>query len=331
MKILITGADGLLGNNLVRECLSRKHFVGVMLLSEKVETPGLDGLPLHRFYGNILDEESVRNAIKGFEVVIHLAASTQVNPPKDKKITEINVLGTKHVVQACLDFHVKRLIHIGTANSFAPGTRKQLGTEENEYTGQSYGLDYFDSKYSAQQLVLESVKNHSLNAIVVNPTFMIGPFDTKPSSGTLLLSLYKKQIPFCTPGSKTFIAVKDACIAICNSIEMGRSGQCYILGNEHYTYQGFFQLVSSSLGFSTPKRILPAILIRCYGHFNSFFSKITRKTPVLSKEMARLACENHCYSGEKARKDLKMPHTPLSVAIKECFQWFGENGSTSKN
>ncbi len=331
MKVLVTGGEGLLGNNLIRELLDRSFEVGVLLQKKEMPTLGLDGLPLHRFYGNILDEESVRNAIKGFDVVIHLAASTQVNPPKDKKITEINVLGTKHVVQACLDFHLKRLIHVGTANSFAPGTLEQPGTEENEYTGQSYGLDYFDSKYSAQQLVLESVKNHSLNAIVVNPTFMIGPFDTKPSSGTLLLSLYKKQIPFCTPGSKTYIAVKDACIAICNSIEMGRSGQCYILGNEHYTYQGFFQLVSSSLGFSTPQLILPAILIRSYGHFNTFLSKITRKTPVLSKEMARLACENHCYSGEKARKDLKMPHTPLSVAIKDCFQWFEENGYTSKN
>jgi dihydroflavonol-4-reductase len=330
MKILITGADGLLGNNLVRECLSRKHEVGVMLLSEKATPQGLVGLPLKRFYGNILDEKLVRSAIQGFDVVIHLAASTQVNPPKDKKITEINVLGTKHVIQACLDFQVKRLIHVGTANSFAPGSIEHPGTEENGYSGQAYGLDYFDSKYAAQKLILESVKNNSLNAIVVNPTFMIGPFDTKPSSGALLLSLHKKQIPFCTPGSKTYIAVKDACVAICNSIEMGRSGQCYILGTENYTYKDFFQLVSSTLGFSTPKLGLPSFLIKSYGNFNSFLSKTTGKIPVLSKEMARLACENHCYSGEKARKELKMPHTPLSIAIKESYRWFEENGYISK-
>jgi len=331
MKVLITGGEGLLGNNLCRELLKRRIDVGVFLLNKDLPTIGLDGLPLQRFYGNIVDEQSVRCAIEGFDVVIHLAASTQVNPPKDKKITEINVQGTKNVIQACLDFKVKRLIHVGTANSFGPGTEEKPGTEENEYTGHTYGIDYFDSKFMAQELVLNAVKNQSLDAIVVNPTFMIGPFDTKPSSGALLLSLHKKQIPFCTSGSKTYIAVKDACIAICNSIEMGERGQCYILGNEHYTYQAFFQLVSSSLGFSTPRIVFPNLLIRSYGRFNSFISKITKKTPVLSKEVARLACENHCYSGEKARRELKMPHTPLSVAIKECYQWFEENGYTSKN
>ncbi len=71
MKILITGADGLLGNNLVRECLSRNYEVGVMLWSEKATSPGLDGLPLHRVYGNILDESQVRNAIQGFDIVFH--------------------------------------------------------------------------------------------------------------------------------------------------------------------------------------------------------------------------------------------------------------------
>jgi dihydroflavonol-4-reductase len=89
-------------------------------------------------------------------------------------------------------------------------------------------------------------------------------------------------------------------------------------------------LVSSTLGFSTPKLELPSFLIKSYGNFNSFLSKITGKTPVLSKEMARLACENHCYSGEKARKELKMPHTPLSIAVKESHLWFEENGYISK-
>ena len=330
MKILITGADGLLGNNLVRECILRNYDVSVMLFSEKISTPGLDGLPLNRFFGNILDESAVRKSVEGHDIVIHLAASTQINPPRNPNITEVNVTGTRNIIQACKDFKVKRLIHVGTANSFGPGTPKNPGSETSEYVGHRYRLDYFDSKQQAQQLVLAAAKSAQLNALVVNPTFMIGPYDTKPSSGELLLALYHQKVPICTPGSKTYIAVKDAAVAICNSIELGESGNCYILGNENHTYQEFFQLVSKTLQFRTPQMVLPAFLIKLFGILNSSLSKITGKLPVVSKEMARLSSEDHCYSGDKAREKLKMPHTPLAIAIEECFDWFLKNGYTQK-
>ena len=326
MRVFITGADGLLGNNLVRECLYRKFEVRVLLVNETTEAKGLRDLPIDRVYGNILDPTAVRKGMEGIDVVIHLAASTQVNPPRAKNINDVNIIGTQNIIQSAKDLKIKRLIHVGTANSFGPGSRENPGNEMSPYSGFKYRLDYFDSKFKAQEMVLQAAKNEQLDALVVNPSFMIGPLDSKPSSGALILALVKKKIPVCTPGSRTYVAVKDASHAIANAITLGKNGECYILGNESLTYSEFFKLLSKSLQVNVPKITLPSMLIRSYGKFNSSISKLTGKPPILSKEMATLSCENHCYSGEKARNELKMPHTPLNIAIKEAFEWFVENG-----
>ena len=331
MKVLLTGADGVLGNNLVRELLSRNYKVSVMLLNEQLPTLGLNGLPVQRYFGNILDRSVVANAISGHDMVIHAAASTQVYPARDSIIHEVNVTGTSHVIEACLKHKVKRLIHIGTANSFAPGCKQKPGNENGRYNGFKYGLDYIDSKHEAQNLVLNAITTKGLNAVIVNPTFIIGPYDTKPSSGALILALFHKKIPVYTHGSKTYVAVKDAAVAIVNSITLGQVGECYILGNHNLSYKEAFELMAETIGVSAPKFSLPSQIIKLYGIYNSWYAKISGRVPSVTKELAVLSCEHHCYSGEKARQQLHMPSTDMSIAVKECFEWFKQNGYTTLN
>jgi len=330
MKVLITGADGLLGNNLVRELLSREYEVSVMLLNEQLPTLGLNELPIQRYFGNVLDKSAVENAISGHDMVIHAAASTQLYPARDSIIHEVNVTGTSHVIEACLNNNVKRLIHIGTANSFAPGYKHEPGDENSTYNGFKYGLDYIDSKYEAQNLVINAVTNKGLNAVIVNPTFMIGPYDTKPSSGGLILALFHKKIPVYTKGSKTYVAVKDAAVAIANALTLGKAGECYILGNHCLSYQEAFELIGVTIGVSAPRISLPPQIIKLYGIFSSWYAKISGIVPSVTKELAIISSEHHCYSGEKARQQLLMPNTDLQISVKECFEWFLQNGYTNK-
>ncbi len=330
MKILITGADGVLGNNLVRELLKRGHSISVLLIDKNTPSPTLNGLPVKRFYGNILDYESVDLAIEGHDVVIHAAASTQVYPARSETINEVNINGTQHIIDSCLKHNVKRMIHVGTANSFGNGCIINPGNEKTPYVGYRYGLDYIDSKRKAQELVLKAVREKQLPAVIVNPTFMIGPFDSKPSSGSLILALYQKKIPVITTGSKNYIAVKDAAIAISNAIEKGKIGECYILGNHNLSYKEAFTLISEVIGVKPPKFMIPSYLVRLYGSLNSFIGSMFGVRPSITKEIAQLSCENHCYSSEKARKELDMPITDLRVAVGECFEWFKKNGYFTK-
>jgi dihydroflavonol-4-reductase len=157
---------------------------------------------------------------------------------------------------------------------------------------------------------------------------MIGPYDTKPSSGALILALYHKNIPIYTQGSKTYIAVKDAAIAIANAITLGQVGECYILGNHNLCYKEAFELIANSIGVNAPRFSMPSQMVKLYGILNSGYGKISGSVPTVTKELAVLSSEHHCYSGEKARQQLQMPCTDMRTAVKECFEWFQQNGYT---
>ena len=183
MKVMVTGADGVLGSNLVRVLLDRGHVVRVLQLTGTT-SPTLEGLPIEQRQGNILDPDSIEACMEGMEAVIHCAASTQVFPAKNNFIRRVNVEGTNNIAEACLKLSVQRLVYVGTANSF--GTQPdapELADEGCDYTSHVYGLDYMDSKREAQELLVRRVAEDGLPAIVVNPTFMIGAYDSKPSSG----------------------------------------------------------------------------------------------------------------------------------------------------
>lgn len=325
MKILVTGPDGVLGSNLVRELLSRSYDVSVLLL-EGSKSPTLEDLPIQRFYGNIMNPQDLDACIAGKDVVIHCAASTSVFPARDEFVNRVNIEGSKNVADACLKHNIQRLVYVGTANSFGYGsTIEDPGKEGNPYVSIKYGLDYMDSKRKAQEVILDYVKDKQLPAVIVNPTFMIGPYDSKPSSGAMIIALYNGKVPGYTDGGKNYIAVKDAATAIANAITMGEIGECYILGNENLTYKEAFEKMAKVLGVKPPKRKLGRSIVVFYGALNSFLAKTFRLQPAITKELAIISCDRHYYSSKKAQEVLKLPQTPLEVAVKECFDWFKEN------
>ena len=326
MKVLVTGPDGVLGSNLVRKLLQNNYKVQVFVERGKT-TPTLEGLDIKFYYGNILNQDDLKAAFENTDYVIHCAAHTSVFPARNKYVNTVNIEGTKNIANACIEFGVKKLIYVGTANSFGFGpSKEELGNESQPYRSLKYGLDYMDSKYHAQLHLLKIIKEKGLNATIVNPTFMIGPFDSKPSSGKMILALYNGKIPGYTKGGKNYIAVKDVVVAIINAIDKGKTGECYILGNENLTYSEAFNKMAEAIGAKAPKRKLTKFMVVTYGSFNSFFAKLFRYSPSVTRELAIISCDKHYYSSEKAQKELDLPQTPIEEAVKESFDWFKNNG-----
>lgn len=321
MKVLLTGADGLLGSNVVRELLKRKYDVSVFIEAGKKSKTLPEG-KVNIIYGNILNEKEVDEAIQGMDYVIHCAANTNIWPTRSEIIRAVNVDGTENVISACLKHDIKRLISVGTANSFASGGIINPGDETNNYEAHVYNLDYMDSKRLAQDLVIDAVRNKGLKAIVVNPTFMIGPYDSKPSSGAMIQALAQGKIPGFAPGGKNYICVKDAAIGINNALTQGRIGECYILGNENLTYKEIFTKISKTIDQPAPKKSIPGVLIKFLGAVNSRIGKIFKTNPSITKEIAILSCEDHYYSSQKAVSELSLPQTPIEKGVKECYDWF---------
>lgn len=328
-KVLLTGADGLLGSNLVRELLSRKYSVRVFI--EKGRTTGtLDGLDIERFTGDIMSLSDLKDAAGGCTCIVHAAAVTSLWPSRCETIRQINITGTRNVIAAALDCHIERMIHIGTANSFGAGSKNDPGDENRPFNAGKYRLDYIDSKYQAQLEVLEAVRLKGLPALIVNPTFMIGSYDSKPSSGAMVMSVAASKIPGYTRGGKNYIYVKDAVAGIVNALEIGEIGECYILGNVNMSFNEAFTMMADVLHAKRPRLYLPPQVAIFYALFSEILSKVTGKPPKVNLPMAKLANDDCYYSAGKARKYLNLPQTDISNAILECHNWLQTNGYYNK-
>ena len=325
MKILVTGADGLLGSNLVRELLSRGHAIRAFVQPGRQQKT-LEGLTIDKFPGNLLNPDEVVQAAEGCDAIIHCAASTAVWPIRSEIINQVNIEGTKNIITAVYKNKIARLIYVGTANSFGFGSKEQPGVEGNPYKSAMYGLDYMDSKYKAMQVVLEEVKKNSLPAVVVNPTFMFGPYDSTPSSGAMIVALYKGKVPGYTKGGRNYLCAKDAAVAIANALTKGRVGECYILGNENLSYNEIFTKIANTIGVKSPSLPIPSVFATLYGRIGSLMGNLTGKAPAISYPLARISADEHYYSPAKARTELGLPQTPVETGIRESFDWLKENG-----
>ncbi len=325
---MVTGADGLLGSNTVRSLLERGYDVGVFTQRGK-RTPTLEGLPLKHYEGDLLDRASLIKAFSGYEVIIHIAANTSVWPSRSKASWAVNLTGTEHVLDAAEYVQANRVICIGTANSFTPGTKENPGDETTAFGCEKYHLDYIDSKYAALQLIRQRVAERQLPAIVIHPTFMIGPYDSTPSSGVMIIRLLQGKIPGYTNGGKSWTHVKDVAEAIANSVTMGEVGESYITGNWNLTYKEFFDIAAKELGVAPPNRFIANPIALLGGMAASGLSLITHKPPLLSYHMARVGIDGHYYNSEKAHKVLHMPKTPIEIAVRECMDWLIKNGKVN--
>ena len=323
-KVFVTGADGMLGSSICRELLKQGYAVKAMCLPGR-KTGTLTGLSIKIVHGNISDKKDLLNQMKNCHHVIHVAALTTVWPRRVTRVVEVNLKGTKNVMEAAEELNLQRMIHIGSASSFAHGPKNNPGNETSAFNGHKFGMDYINSKYQAQQMLLQRHKDKGFPVIIINPTFMIGPYDFGPTSGKILLTLYKKKLMWYNKGGKNFVYSVDVAKAAVNAITMGEPGQCYIAGSENLEYKEFFQKFYTVINKKSILKNIPTPALIGLGFLNSAFSRVVRKPPVLSYGMALMAKENQYFSSEKARNILKMPQTPIEEGMRECVEWFKAN------
>ena len=321
-KVFVTGADGMLGNHVVRELL-RQHYNVKAFVLPNGPVATLSNLNIEIAKGNILDLIEINQNISDCDIVIHIAASTSVWPTSHNAGSKVNIEGTKNVFEAALNAKVKKVIYVGTANSFGAGLIDSLGNENSVYSADKYHLDYMDSKREAQNVV-ESYKN-KIHYAVINPTCMFGAYDSYIGSGAFIEAIYKGKIPFASPGGKNYVCAKDVAVGIVNAIAKGKDGECYITGNKNLSYKEAFEKIASTLGIKKSFIVMPKVLVLVYGFLLGLIGTVFSFKPKLSLPLSRIACDDHYYSSEKAIKELNLPQSPIEEGIIEAITWFKEN------
>jgi len=324
-RVFVTGADGMLGASICREILKQNYAVKAFLLPDR-DSNVLDGLDLELGYGNILDQKSLEAEMEGCEYVIHTAAISAVWPRRSEKTRQVIFDGTRNVMEIADKLGIRRMIHIGTANSFSPGPKEDPGTEESEFDGWKFGVDYIISKYLTQQMLLDRYEWQNFPVIIINPTFMIGPYDSEPTSGKMLVELISGKLFAYSGGGRNFVCSVDVAVAAVNALKQGRLGQCYVAGHENLEYGEFFKKACNACEKEFNMIKVPGFLVLCFGLINSVLARITGKPPQLSYSMARLSRISHYFSSAKAIRELNMPQTPIEQGIKSSVSWFRSNG-----
>jgi dihydroflavonol-4-reductase len=321
MKVLVTGANGFLGVNLVRELIR----TGVSVKAFVRHTSNLKGLhdvPCQICRGDITNYEDLHKALIDCDAVVHAASTTSVLPLDFAFFERTNVDSTKNVVQAVLSQGNKRLVHISTAAVFGPGTKEHPGTETSPFTLGEYNSGYIASKLLAQEHVLKAVRNQHLNAVVINPTFMVGPYDVKPSSGKLILYGLQRGVQWCPAGGKNFVHVRDVASAIVRVLTKGVQGECFLIAGENLTYKEFFSKLNAISNRRRFQVVLPGIVFRSAGSVVEIWNQISGHKKPFTRSNAQLLTLDNYYSGEKAIRELGTRPSAIEDAIAEALQWF---------
>lgn len=323
-KVFVTGADGMLGNSIVRELLIKDYKVKCLIQKER-NNGTLSGLEIEIVEGDLTQPESWKQEVKDCNFMINAAACTIVNPSRYKLCYDINYKAVESLVEICTEYKLKRFIQVGTATSFPEGTKLNPGKEAGKYSMAKFRMDYMDSKYKAQEFLLNAYVQKGFPVVIINPTYMIGQYDSLPSSGKFIIAITKKRLPGYTTGGKSFVYSKDVAIAIVNAITLGENGQCYIAGGENLSYKEFFSKVCIVNRVDAKYKKIPWPIALILGFFYSVISRLKGKTPKLNFSMARIALVSQYYSSDKAISMLKMPQTDIKIAIKESSEWLKEN------
>lgn len=327
MRALVTGATGFIGSNLCRALV--EHGYSVRAFHRPTSNLAiLKGLEIETVAGDITDLESLIVAMQGIDVVFHCAA--QLGQVSDLSIMKhITVNGTQNVIQAALENGVHRFIHTSSVAA--------LGVPPLIKTGQPYLLDethtwnyrprwwmYGYTKYLAE-LEIQKAVAHGLDAVIVNPTIVLGAGDIHRVSGNIIIYLARHHLPMAVEGGANIVHIADVIDGHLAALNFGKTGERYIIGGENLTHFDFLSRISQVIHRSPPKWNLPAKLLTT---LNPLYSAVEKLSPLpISTSLLRLAGRYFYYDTQKAQNQLHLsPPRSITDAIQQCYDWYVAQG-----
>lgn len=326
MKTLVTGSTGFIGAHLVRELLKDGHEVAV-LVREESDLSNVEGLKVERVHGDLRDFPSLKRALKGREVLYHVAAHYSFWDRDKNLIYQINVEGTKNILRAAGEEKIRKIVYTSTVGCIGIPEDGSPGNEETPVRPPDGSNPYKHSKYLAE---LEAVKlaHSGLPVVIVNPSTPVGAMDIKPTpTGKIVVDFLNRKMPAYLDTGLNLIDVKDCARGHILASEKGKIGERYILGNRDMTLKEILETLQEITGLPAPKFRIPYPIALAAGIVSQFIADhITHSPPAVPLPGVRMAKYKMFFDSSKAVRELGLPQHSVKEALKEAVEWYKENG-----
>lgn len=319
MKAAVTGATGFLGINLIHQLLeSGWQVTALHRASSNLET--LQQLNVECCAVNFLDKANLMERLPDdLDVIFHLAGDTNMWHKNNELQYQTNVEVSKNLAEVAAEKGVKRFIHTSSISAY--GFHQNTINEHTPSTALQSGVNYLKTKYLGEQAVKDVASKTKLEAVYLNPCAIIGPFD-RHNWSQLFTMIQQDSLPGVPPGEGSYCHVREVAAAHIAAFSNGRSGENYILAGTDCTFLEVVTKIGLLLNKPTPKKPLPAWLLKLLGRVSVWGANITNKEPNMTPEKALMVTKRVVASSDKAITELDYnANVGIDEMLRDCFEW----------
>jgi dihydroflavonol-4-reductase len=282
----------------------------------------LEAGPFEFVCGDVLVPTTLPAALAGIDVVFHAAGVVDYWRQGVERMNQVNVEGTRNVMDAALAARVERVVH--TSSTAAMGIHPNTVVDESfHFNVKPERFLYGHSKYLAEEIALELFRKKGLPVVVVNPTTVIGPRDIRKVSSGMVVEVVKHCVPpLIPPGGTNVVPICDAAQGHIEAALKGLPGERYILAGENMTHRQLYQTIADVVGCGMKLKAMPRWQVSLVAGLTDMLQPQTSGPVPLTGDRLRLESQMFYFDGSKARAAFNLPGTPLRVTIGRTYEWY---------
>ncbi len=329
--ILVTGSTGLVGSHLLYKLTEMGYKPSALFRSEIKKEKVLKTFSYYSdnpealykmitwVKGDILDYESLNMAFKGVRKIYHCAASVSFQSSDKSNLTDTNIEGTANIVNLCLEHKIDKLVHVSTIGTLGRADADGIVTEETYWSNKKSSI-YSTSKYHAEMEVWRGIAE-SLNAVIVNPSIILGPGDWNAGSSKLFTTMFN-GLKLYSQGTNGFVDVRDVADSLVRLMESEIAGERFIINSENISYKDLFTIMSKEMNITPPYYKATKFMSEIVWRILWVKGVLTGSRSTITKETAQTANQKYFYSNEKITQRTGISFIPVYTSIKDTVKIF---------
>jgi dihydroflavonol-4-reductase len=322
---LLTGATGYLGSHISRSLIADGKTVRALVLKSD---PNLTQIPKEAeiITGDIIDTASLEEFFKIPDsteiIVIHCAEMFTASPYSSDELYDVNVKGTKKILEACINQKVKKMVYVSSTSAIPELEHGKVISERYYFHPHSVVGGYGKTKAAATRLALHAAWEYDLDVSIVFPSSICGPNNNGTCNySKFIIDYFHGKIPVGINGSLNAVDVRDIAEGVISCTEKGKKGECYIMSNSVVSGHELLRLISKYTGAPEPKHILSITTAKILNAVSAFISLFTKKPRRLTSYSIYVMGRNNVFSCKKAQRELDFKARPLEETMKDMAIW----------